>query len=153
MREAVGNLWDYVKPCAVIGISGNGRTNSAGHAVMGRGCAREARDRFPGIDKRLGMMINRHGSRCFRFLMRDYETESAWTLVSIPVKYDWREPADLLLIAQSCEQLSEMADKFAWSEVITVRLGCGLGALTWDIVQPIMADWLDDRFLILTPQA
>jgi hypothetical protein len=63
MTEIVGNLWDYIDdPDVIICITTNGDINSRGEAVMGRGCAFEAKKRFPGVEKELAAMIRMLGN-------------------------------------------------------------------------------------------
>jgi hypothetical protein len=50
MKEIAGELWDHHKAGVVIAITTNGYVKGNGACVMGRGCAKEARDSFPGID-------------------------------------------------------------------------------------------------------
>lgn len=58
MREAFGDLWDFhAAPNAVACITTNGYVNGRGECVMGRGVARQAKARFPGIAKQLGTLI------------------------------------------------------------------------------------------------
>ena len=139
MKEATGNLWDY--PAQVRAITTNGFVKNNGECVMGRGCAKEARDKFPGLAIYLGQMIKAHGNRCFNL---------GNGLVSFPVKHNWWEKADPDLIVQSAHQLVTMADKFGWKSVVIPRPGCGNGQLNWDDVKKVIEPILDDRFTIIT---
>lgn len=60
MREATGNLWDANVDAYVI--TTNGTLKKDGTLVMGKGCAREARDMFPGIDKLVGKEVAARGN-------------------------------------------------------------------------------------------
>lgn len=143
-REQQGDLWSFVKPGVVIVITTNSVVTLDGRCVMGKGVAKQARDRFPGFDKRLGEYIKRFGERCYKFPM------DGWTLATFPTKHHWRDKADLSLIAESAEELMDMADKFEWDEIYMPRPGCGAGGLQW--VQVVMSgalDCLDERFVIV----
>ena len=59
MKELRGNLHDI--PCDVVCITTNGFVSKNGKAVMGRGCAKEIKEREPGIDVILGTKIRELG--------------------------------------------------------------------------------------------
>lgn len=143
MNEITGELW--VQRNAIIVITTNGGVRRDGACVMGRGCARTARDRFAGLDQHLGSLIREHGNRAFRL-----GTWDGIPLASMPVKHNWSDTADVDLITTSARQLVEMADKFHWERIVVPRPGCGNGGLDWDDVRPHLADVLDDRFDVIT---
>src|SRR3990167_6450372 len=101
MREANGNLWTY--PADIRVITTNGTVKKNGECVMGRGCAAEAKQLFPGIALALGRLIQQHGNHVF--LLRQHE--GAPLLYSLPVKHQWMEKADPVLIEQSAHELVE----------------------------------------------
>lgn len=145
MLEAVGNLWDVEADLRCITTNGATR-KSDGAAVMGRGCAREAKTKFPGIDFRLGELLRKHGNRVMRLM----KLPDGSHLASFPVKHNWREQADPDLIRRSAEQLVALADKFGYERVVLPRPGCGNGKLSYDQVRPILAGVLDERFAVIT---
>lgn len=149
MIETTGNLWAY--PAQVVCITTNGFVKANGTCVMGRGCAREARDRFRGIDKHLGDLIKRHGNRPMKLqqFQRDPEDSGTW-IVSFPTKHVWADKSDPALIVDSATKLVAMADKFNWTSVVLPRPGCGNGGLDWDAVRPLIESVLDDRFTVIT---
>lgn len=144
MKEATGNLWTH--PAQIRAITTNGYVKANGECVMGRGCAKEARDTFPGIAKRLGDLIRQHGNRCFLLVT----TPLGNGIASFPVKHTWSQPADIELIRKSCGEISAMADKFGWTDILLPRPGCGNGQLSWDDVRPVIEPLLDDRFTVIT---
>lgn len=141
MKEAHGEFWNY--PAEIRVITTNGMVKNNGACVMGRGVARQAKDKFPGIDHELGGLINQHGNR--PFILNKEEG-----IASMPVKHHWKEQADLELIKDSAHKLVEMADKFGWQDVLVVRPGCGNGGLNWDDVRPVLEDIWDERFTVIT---
>lgn len=151
MKEARGNLWSFEADAIVI--TTNGYVKGNGECAMGRGCARQARDLWPGVSGRLGRLLREHGNRCFRL-----GNVGSFDLVSMPVKPalgpegqpGFRCDADLELIEQSARQLLEMADTFGWETVVMPRPGCGNGRLSWENVGPRLAAILDDRFTAVT---
>lgn len=143
MIEVTGNLWSY--PATVRLITTNGTLKANGEAVMGRGCALEAKTKWPSIAAELGHAIRVGGNRPHR-LLQDEDVE--WMLWSFPVKHHWREKADLDLIRHSAEFFAKRST--ARHTFVLPRPGCGNGGLTWDIVRPILAPLLDDRFHVIT---
>lgn len=143
MREIKGNLWEQSADALVITTNGFVKANGAG--VMGRGCALEAKTRFPGIDLQLGSMIRAHGNHVG--VLVDGIT---CDIVSFPVKWHWRDEARLYLIARSAEELVELANERKYGRVVLPRPGCGNGRLSWDFVKPVVRRILDSRFEVIT---
>ena len=144
MLNVYGNAWDLMKDPSdydVLCITTNGFVKNNGRAVMGAGIAKTARDTIPGVDLKLGALLNKHGNRCFRLSPK---------LATFVVKHNWWEDADLELIKKSCLEITQMADKFGWSKVLIPRPGCGNGKLNYSDVEPILQANLDDRFHIIT---
>lgn len=153
MVEATGNLWTYKADIRVI--TTNGTVKKTGECVMGRGCALEAKSRYPGVAKMLGRLIQEHGNHVHLIFRRNPLT-FRMPLVSFPVKHNWYETADLKLIEQSAHELVKLADDQAWIDgwkrVVLPRPGCGNGNLRWEDVRPVIAPILDDRFHVITFQ-
>jgi hypothetical protein len=145
MKELTGvDLWEV--PADLRVISTNGAVRKDGAAVMGRGCARQARDRYPGVDLRLGRLLKEHGNRPFRL----GRLPDGSVLASLPVKHHWQEPADLKLIHKSLTLLVELADRWQYERVILPRFGCGNGGLHWPTVCRAVGHLLlDDRFTVV----
>lgn len=136
MIEVTGDLWGY--PVAYRCITTNGFVKKDGSCVMGRGCAKEATERYPGIEFDLGKLITKYGN----IVMKPRDG-----LYTFPVKHKWWEKADLNLIKQSTAQLFYiLQDKV---ECVIPRPGCGNGGLKWDDVKPILKD-LPDNYKVIT---
>ena len=146
MREIRGNLWDFKRDNA-LAVTTNGTVRRDGWAVMGRGCAREAADRYPGLQEVLGREIEEKGNHVFEFFMLD-----GLTLFTFPVKHRWHEPADLDLIERSARELVEIFDgrDRGMHSCVLPRPGCGNGMLEWEFVKPRIEGILDDRFSVIT---
>ena len=138
MIEAQGNMWGY--PADYRVITTNGFVKRNGECVMGRGCAKEAKDRYPELPSKLGTLIQAYGNVVL-WLGND--------LFSFPVKHKWFEKADLALIEQSCQQLINHVNRDS-VDVVIPRPGCGNGQLNWNDVKPILDKYLDDRFKVIT---
>ena len=148
MREIFGNLWQVEADLRVV--STNSIVNARGQAVMGRGCAREARERIPGLEYHFAALLRTYGNRVMRLTKPCAATGGA-TLASFPVKHHWRDPADPLLIEHSARQLVRLADKFGYQRVAMPRPGCGNGRLSWAYIRPVLEEILaGNRFTVVT---
>lgn len=138
LTETYGNLWDFVSTHKII-IT----TNVLG--VMGAGIAKQARDKYPGLEddyKKMIKISNSLGTRC---ATKPYAPDAFPDVVLVPTKYDWRNPSDLGLITRNLIDLS----KWLGGPYAIPELGCGLGKLVWEQVAPAYnvlidapADWV-----------
>lgn len=132
MKEITGDLWQYygLDRTVVLITTNATRKKASGEIVMGRGCALEAKKKFPGIAKELGDMIEKYGNTVNR--LRD----GLW---SFPVKHNWWEKADLALIGESAFILAGYARQLNHYRFILPRAGTGNGGLNWSEVKPVLS--------------
>lgn len=141
MREIIGQLWDfYGKLNTVVCITTNGTVRQDGAAVMGRGCALEASERFPEFRMALGHHIKRNGNVPMRL-----EGEM---LITFPVKHNWFEAADLALIQKSAQWLAGCDPAYTY---VLPRPGCGNGRLQWRDVHPLI-EFLPDNVWVISKE-
>lgn len=136
MLEVTGNLWTY--PADFRVITTNGSIRRDGLAVMGRGCAREATERYPTLQRELGLYLKQHGNRG-RFFDK-------YNLFTFPVKHCWNEWADVGLIERSTVWFTRQLLKSC--SYVMPRPGCGNGHLSWDLIRPILEPLPDNVFVI-----
>jgi O-acetyl-ADP-ribose deacetylase (regulator of RNase III) len=166
MHEITGNLFESEMADAIC-ILTNGFVNTQGANTMGKGCALEAKQRWPGIQMSVGDAI-RHGGNDTRVLtvLGSEEWDGficlpprlGWPALTVPyhilmfpTKNHWSEPSDLGLIQKSCVQLMELTDQRGWQSVVLPRPGCGAGGLSWENeVRPLISAILDDRIYVIT---
>ena len=141
MREIVGDLWQEHAGGAIVAITTNGMVNRVSRAVMPRGCARQARERFPDLLQTLGSLLRQHGNHVF---------DLGNHIVSFPVEEDPYQVPEMRLIDQSCRELVELADYKGWQKVVVPRPGCGGGGLQWTEVKTILERHFDERFHVIT---
>lgn len=146
MREQIGDLWESGKN-QVVCITTNSIVKRDGTAIMGAGIAKQARDKFEGIDTVLGNMINRHGNK-----VHDLGYWDSYRIIAFPTKNDWRKPSELSLIEKSAIQLSAFANLQGLNgiSIYLPRPGVGYGQLKWGQVKPVIEQYLDDRFIVVT---
>lgn len=183
MKVLYGNLWkpssyvtpeDTTIPCPdAICITTNGWVKKNGAAVMGRGCALQAVEKWPDMPFILGRKLRSDGNSVHELL----RTPEGPTIVSFPVKPvqtlcgpgktnvvghmrkafevgdavpGWASVAELKIIIQSAHQLIELANEKMWQTVVIPRPGCGAGELSWEVVKEVLEHILDDRFYVIT---
>lgn len=117
-----------------IAISTNGFVKLNGEAVMGRGCAKQAAERFPKAPKKLGDYLTEYGNTPGYL-----EVSEKKRLMILPVKQNWWERASLELVNKSVDFLKEEALRNKNVVFHVPRLGCGNGQLSWEEdVGPLM---------------
>ncbi len=140
MQEVAGDLWEYLGK-GIVAITTNGYVTRDGRAILGYGVARQAGVLFPDLDKRLGRRLIDGGNQVH---------DLGNGLVSFPVEESpWSLP-DLRLIRKSARELRTMADHHGWTMVIVPRPGCGGGGLNWSDVAPLLLEFFDERFHVIT---
>lgn len=142
MKEEFGDIWEKYDQGYWIVITTNGSVKKDGTAVMGRGIALQAKQRFPDIPLRLGRAISEDGNLPVFF--------PRYRVVTLPVKRVWSEKADLDLIYTSCLRLEQgvLAVFKIKVPIYTVRPGCGNGGLKWEDVKPVIS-FLSDDFVVI----
>lgn len=142
MKEVTGDLWAYHAQGAWVVITTNGIVAARGTAVMGRGVAQQAAQRFPLLPRALAMNLTQSGNHVYAFPF--------CRVITFPVKAHWRDRAAPGLIRQSVKELVDLVDAGGGVPlpVYLVRPGCGNGGLRWAAVKPLLAP-LDDRFVVV----
>lgn len=107
---------------------------------MGAGIAKQALDKHPGIDKRLGDLVKMFGN--IAFYLQDIG------IISMPTKNHWRNGSDLDFIVKSATRIAWLATENDLKIIAMPKPGCGLGRLSWPKVEDALKNILDDRFII-----
>jgi len=141
MKEITGNIWDYHEKGHWIVITTNGNVKANGEAVMGKGIALQAKQRYPDIPKELGEAITNVGNAVYAC--------EGHRIVCFPTKHNWWEKASLELIEESYKQLVQFVSVMVLEGIYLVRPGCSNGQLDWKDVKPILEKYLDDRFVVV----
>jgi len=139
------NIWNfsYERHSAFTCITTNGSLNSAGSLVMGRGIAKQASLKFPGLSRELAALVRVQGNKVHILSER-----KGYKLVAFPVKYLWDMRADLDLIKTSAKQLEHYARLHKSCIFLLPRPGCGNGGLDWQDVEPIISFLPDNVFVL-----
>jgi len=134
MIHEFGDMWTAWDRADLFLITTNSYLKSPGVLVMGRGVARQARDRFPGLDKTLGMHIDHLG--CYGLLISPLWPERKLGLFQ--VKGHFSHPADLDLITKSTRELVDWCLAHPSAEVHLNFPGIGNGQLKAEEVMPVI---------------
>lgn len=138
--EVSGDIWKYAAT-AIIAITSNGSLTRDGRAIVGRGVAKQASLRFPGLAEKMGVLLKEQGNHVL---------DIGDGLVTFPVEETaWSLP-DLRIIARSAEELRLLADRANWQQIVVPRPGCGGGGLAWRDVKPLVEPWFDSRFIVIS---
>jgi len=143
MLELKRNIWSLGP---YIAITTNGYVTRYNQCVMGRGCALEAKERFPEIAHDIGFKITMGGNHVW--FLGQYGKYSIFTF---PVKpRNFMGPADIQLIERSAWELLQYVNESPdIKEIYIPRPGCGYGRLNWETtVKPVLKIW-DDRFIVV----
>lgn len=145
MIEITGNLFNVETDWLVI--TTNGFVKNNGRAVMGRGCALEAKTKIPDIDLRLGQCITAYGNTVHKLT----KWEGKW-IIAFPVKHHWIQDADMNLIMDSAYRLKDLWYLNDKPIVTLPRPGCGNGRLDWNSEVSLPLGYIldDDRFRSIT---
>jgi len=123
----------------------NGSVNRYGDAIMGRGLARDAADRYPFLRTEFGKLLRQQ-----QHVVRIIADKQ---FVLFPVKYQWHEPANLDLIATSCRQLSLLAKFWKYKMIYLPHVGCGNGGLLWDAhVRDVIDKHMTVPYVVIQPK-
>jgi hypothetical protein len=146
-QQLQGDMWSAYQEADLFLITTNTTLKQNGALVMGRGIARQARDRFPGLDLALGRGIQSvcgSSANALRSGLGEYGllVSPRWPaakLGAFQVKYHYRQPADLDLIARSVAALIIWCDQQPQAAVHLNYPGIGNGSLHPDDVWPVVA--------------
>jgi len=146
-QQRQGDMWSVYREADLFLITTNATLKQNGALVMGRGIARQARDRFPGLDLALGRRIQlvcgssanalRTGLSAYGLLISP--RWPAAKLGAFQVKTHYRQTADLHLIARSAEALAVWCEAHPQVRVHLNYPGIGNGRLCHTDVWPLVA--------------
>lgn len=163
------DIFSFLGKADCICITTNGYITKSGLAVMGRGNAKEAANRFPILPKILAQKIKENGNVVNLLL----KVGGTW-VVSFPVKPSvinnpsvevilphlrkffkgktyvpgYAVYADKALIEQSAKQLRDLANKMSFNTVILPFPGIGAGGLSPSEVLDLLEKYFDSRFIL-----
>ena len=147
MKEIIGNIWNFHNQGKWVVIPTNGSVNSKSEAVMGAGLALQAKQKWPELPSALGQAIKAQGRNSLVHI-------SVEGLILFPTKRDWWEDSSLEIIEHGLKELIALLD-IVGNPPIPIylpRLGCGNGKLIWKDVKPLLENYLDGRFTVVSQE-
>jgi len=153
VKEIRGDIWDYHDKGKWVIITTNGFVKKNGEAVMGRGVAYQAKQKFPELPKKLGDRLLEARSKGSEFWNKP-KVFKEFKIVTFPVKHNWWEKGNLDLIELSSKVLAAAFGFYEEVEpfndvIYSPRPGCNNGKLDWKDVKPILEKYLDDKLIIV----
>lgn len=143
-----GDMWSSYDGANLFLITTNSFLKKGSHAlVMGRGIARQAKERFPGLDIALGGQLQ---ALCGNQGIYGLLVSPRWPtakLGAFQVKRHYSQPASLELIRRSTAALCTWCAEHPDAQVALNFPGIGNGRLHREAVLPIIAQ-LPDRVTI-----
>lgn len=103
MRLRTGNMWSVFTEADLFLITTNATITVEGKLVMGAGIAKQARDRFPGLDAALGKAVIARGTRYGLLVSPDWPKAK---LGAFQTKLHWKDPSQLSLIREAVARLT-----------------------------------------------
>lgn len=148
MKHARGDIFTAHPPQVdAICITTNMQVKRNGLAVCGAGIALAAAKQWATFPVVLGILLKQNIKRVAIVLVADGDTPN---VIAFPTKDDWRNPSSLKLIERGLKQLVEMTDLKGWKSVWLPSLGTNNGKLSKLEVWPLMSQYLDNRFTLVT---
>ena len=139
-----GNMWSIWSKTDLFLITTNSFVKHTGQLVMGAGIARQARDRFPGLDTTLGQAIRETCGHLGEYGLFISPRWPATRLGLFQVKRHWSTDAILDLIHQSADQLTQWASTHPDCRIDLNFPGIGNGRLSPDQVLPVIKQLPDN---------
>jgi hypothetical protein len=136
-------MWTAYTAADLFLVSTNSTIRQDGALVMGRGIARQAKERFPGLDAALGTQVQ---ALCGNQGIYGLLVSPRWPaakLGAFQVKQHYSQPASLELIRRSTAALCAWCIKHPTATVVVNFPGIGNGRLRREDVLPIIAQLPD----------
>lgn len=110
--------------------------------VMGKGIARDFKERYPSMFKEYVQLCNagevRPGQPYY------YGDLCGASIINFPTKDHWRSPSKLSYIVSGLDWFRANYKELGITSIAFPPLGCGNGGLTWSVVGPLMYAKLAD---------
>lgn len=168
MQQRTANLFDLHDrtPGSWIVITTNGGLDRDGNLVMGAGVAGAAKRRIPGLERRLGALVAKHGNvpvgltrervltwptKPATHTLADGSTHPGWMCVARVNDPSCLDQVGRLTAASGQKLLALVERLEIKGPIFLPRPGCGLGGLDWRKVRPWMEERFDDRFVVVDP--
>lgn len=135
-----GDMWSVFGKTAYFFVTTNPIRRKDGAVVMGRGIAKEMKDRFPEFPYDFGFKLDAITELHPKYVphVLTIGTYDGQDCGAFMVKKHWREPADLGIIQESSRRLRSMAEAFPYLRFDLNFPGIGNGKLSREAVLPLL---------------
>ena len=110
--------------------------------VMGGGLAAQFRQRFPEMNEAYEIQCGEGIIRPGRMWVWHGGGDHDKYLVNFPTKDHWKDPSKLEYIEDGLRDLRHALHVLGIKSIAIPPLGCGLGGLKWDDVEPLIKQYL-----------
>lgn len=132
-----GNMWDIFGKTGLFLLTTNPIRRKDGAVVMGRGIAKEAKERYPDLPYRFGKRLDSKDAKGQRALTGEIDTFDDQIVGFFMVKNHWADEAVPSIIEDSVNDLLSWAPHHLYRIDLNFP-GIGNGRLSRDIVLPII---------------
>jgi O-acetyl-ADP-ribose deacetylase (regulator of RNase III) len=110
--------------------------------VMGKGVAKAIREKYPYCFPHYNEMCSRRLFKIGMILIAPPPSDADKYILMLPTKEDWHNPSKLDYVVKGLDKLVDVVEYHKITSLAVPALGCGEGGLYWDVVEPIMSDYL-----------
>ena len=142
ITEENKNLWDFDVEQYYRIITTNGNIKKNGEAVMGKGIALQAKERYPELPTLLAYHIKTCGNTIG--ISKEHK------IITFPTKNNYWEKSSYELIKESCHDLFILCIQWNIEKIVMPMVGCSNGGLKWDEVKKIIYEKLDSDLFDVT---
>ncbi|MGI8547353.1 MAG: hypothetical protein ACR2M1_08455 [Gemmatimonadaceae bacterium] len=143
-RFLTGDLWSAWPTTGLLLVTTNAIVLESGALVMGAGVARDARDRFPGLDVALGAAIQAQGRVGQRYGLLVSPGWPEKRIGAFQTKVRPRERSTLDLVQYTTHALADWCARHPTVRVDLPFPGIGNGRLDPDDVRPVLESMLPE---------
>lgn len=111
--------------------------------VMGGGLAAQFRDRYPAMNADYQQACANRQLEIGKMWSWYDDAGKRW-LINFPTKLDWRDPSQNSYVIDGLVDLKKVIADLKLTSIAIPPLGCGLGGLHWEEIEPLIAGALGD---------
>lgn len=134
-----GDMWSVFDEVDYFIVTTNSFVKQNGELVMGRGIAKQVRDKFPGIAAELGQAVKDHSEH-----LGHYGLVATGKIGAFQVKFHFKDRASLELIAENLYRFAKYAREHSDISFAMNFPGIGNGGLAPHWIKPLL-DQLPDN--------
>ncbi len=109
--------------------------------VMGKGIALQFKRRYPEMFEAYQKVCKAHLLDVGKLYL--WKGAEKWILM-FPTKKHWRDASQIEFIESGLKKFVDNYCRIGIQSIAFPKLGCGLGGLEWEVVQPLMEKYLKD---------